>query len=133
MITAIGPAMVTAYIPMKMKGKAMGIVLTFAALGTAIGPTIGGILTQFLSWNWIFFINVPVGIIAILLGAKVIPAMKAQERTGGFDKAGAALIFVGLASLLFALSEGQTLGWSRSGYPWFPHAGDSHARRLCMV
>lgn len=112
MITAIGPAMVTAYIPMKMKGKAMGIVLTFAALGTAIGPTIGGILTQFLSWNWIFFINVPVGIIAILLGAKVIPAMKAQERTAGFDKAGAALIFVGLASLLFALSEGQTLGWS---------------------
>ena len=63
MITAIGPAMVTAYIPMEQKGKAMGIVLTFAALGTAIGPTIGGILTQFLSWNWIFFINVPVGIL----------------------------------------------------------------------
>lgn len=112
MITAIGPAMVTAYIPMKQKGKAMGIVLTFAALGTAIGPTIGGILTQFLSWNWIFFINVPVGICAILLGAKVIPAMKAQERTGGFDRAGAILIFTGLASLLFALSEGQTLGWT---------------------
>ncbi len=112
MITAIGPAMVTAYIPMKQKGKAMGIVLTFAALGTAIGPTIGGILTQFLSWNWIFFINVPVGICAILLGAKVIPAMKAQERTGGFDRAGAVLIFTGLASLLFALSEGQTLGWT---------------------
>jgi EmrB/QacA subfamily drug resistance transporter len=112
MITAIGPAMVTAYIPMAQKGKAMGIVLTFAALGTAIGPTIGGILTQFLSWNWIFFINVPVGIFAIILGAKVIPAMKAQERTGGFDKAGAALIFIGLASLLFALSEGQTMGWT---------------------
>jgi EmrB/QacA subfamily drug resistance transporter len=112
MITAIGPAMVTAYIPMEQKGKAMGIVLTFAALGTAIGPTIGGILTQFLSWNWIFFINVPVGIVAILLGAKVIPAMKAHERTGGFDHAGAALIFIGLASLLFALSEGQTLGWT---------------------
>jgi EmrB/QacA subfamily drug resistance transporter len=112
MITAIGPAMVTAYIPMEQKGKAMGIVLTFAALGTAIGPTIGGILTQFLSWNWIFFINVPVGICAILLGAKVIPAMKSQERTGGFDRAGAVLIFTGLASLLFALSEGQTLGWT---------------------
>ena len=112
MITAIGPAMVTAYIPMVQKGKAMGIVLTFAALGTAIGPTIGGILTQFLSWNWIFFINVPVGICAILLGTKVIPAMKAQERTGEFDRAGAVLIFTGLAALLFALSEGQTLGWT---------------------
>lgn len=112
MITAIGPAMVTAYLPMEQKGKAMGIVLTFAALGTAIGPTIGGVLTQFLSWNWIFFINVPVGICAILLGAKVIPSMKTRERTDGFDKAGAVLIFTGLASLLFALSEGQTLGWT---------------------
>ncbi len=112
MITAIGPAMVTAYIPMEQKGKAMGIVLTFAALGTAIGPTIGGILTQFLSWNWIFFINVPVGICAILLGAKVIPSIKAHERPAGFDRSGAVLIFTGLASLLFALSEGQTLGWA---------------------
>ena len=112
MITAIGPAMVTAYLPMEQKGKAMAIVLTFAGLGTAIGPTIGGLLTQFLSWNWIFFINVPVGIVAILLGAKVIPAMKAHERTGEFDRTGAVLIFTGLASLLFALSEGQTLGWT---------------------
>lgn len=112
MITAIGPAMVTAYIPMKQKGKAMGIVLTFAALGTAIGPTIGGVLTQFLSWNWIFFINVPVGICAVILGAKVIPAVKGRELTGEFDRAGAVLIFTGLASLLFALSEGQTLGWT---------------------
>jgi len=112
MITAIGPAMVTAYIPMEQKGKAMGIVLTFAALGTAIGPTIGGILTEYLSWSWIFFINVPIGIIAVLLGAKVIPGMQAKERIHGFDRAGAALIFIGLASLLFALSEGQTLGWT---------------------
>jgi MFS family permease len=69
MITAIAPAMVTAYIPMKMKGKAMGIIMTVAALGTAIGPTIGGVLTQYLNWHWIFLINVPVGIVAILLGA----------------------------------------------------------------
>ncbi|MDP3564225.1 MAG: MFS transporter, partial [Methanoregula sp.] len=53
MITAIAPAMVTAYIPMQQKGKAMGIIMTVAALGTAIGPTIGGVLTQFLSWHWI--------------------------------------------------------------------------------
>jgi len=112
MITAIGPAMVTAFIPMDQKGKAMGVVLTFAALGTAIGPTIGGILTQFLSWHWIFFINVPVGIVAILLGARVIPEIEHKEHTGGFDRAGAVLIFTGLASLLFALSEGQTLGWT---------------------
>ena len=112
MITAIAPAMITAYIPMVQKGKAMGIVMTLAALGTAIGPTIGGVLTQYLSWHWIFFINVPVGIVAILLGLKVIPAAMSHEQPAGFDKAGALLIFTGLAALLFAVSEGQTLGWT---------------------
>jgi EmrB/QacA subfamily drug resistance transporter len=112
MITAIAPAMIAAYIPMKQKGKAMGIVMTVAALGTAIGPTIGGMLTQFLSWHWIFFINVPVGICAILLGAKVIPASMPHDKSAGFDKAGALLIFTGLAALLFAVSEGQSLGWN---------------------
>ena len=112
MIAAIGPAMVTAFFPMEQKGKAMGIVLTFSSLGTIVGPAIGGVLCQYLSWNWIFFINIPVGIVAILLGAKVIPATGGVKRTGGFDRAGATLIFVGLASLLFALSEGQTFGWT---------------------
>lgn len=79
MMTAIGPAMVTAYIPMKLKGKAMGTVFTMQAFGAAIGPTIGGILTQYLSWNWIFFINIPIGIAAILLGKKVIPEMAVKN------------------------------------------------------
>lgn len=112
MIAAIGPAMVTAYFPMEQKGKAMGIVLTFSSIGTIVGPAIGGVLCQYLSWNWIFFINIPVGIVAILLGAKVIPMTGVVKRTGGFDRAGSALIFVGLASLLFALSEGETFGWT---------------------
>ncbi len=115
MITAIGPAMVTAYIPMAQKGKAMGIVMTFAALGTAIGPTIGGVLTQYLSWHWIFYINVPVGIFAILLGAKVIPKAVVKGDLAGFDRTGAALVFTGLASLLFVMSEGQQLGWISPG------------------
>lgn len=112
MITAIAPAMITAYIPMKLKGKAMGFVMTAAALGTAIGPTIGGVLTQYLSWHWIFFINVPVGIVAILLGAKVIPASTPLEKPAGFDTRGALLIFTGLAALLFAVSEGTSMGWT---------------------
>ena len=112
MITAIAPAMVTAYIPMEKKGKAMGTIMTVAALGMAIGPTIGGVLTQYLSWHWIFFINVPVGIVAVLLGAKVIPGTTANQKFTGFDRQGAALIFVGLAALLFSVSEGEALGWT---------------------
>lgn len=112
MITAIAPAMVTAFIPMEKKGKAMGFIMTVAALGTAIGPTIGGILTQYLSWHWIFFINVPVGIIAVILGHRVIPRSGTSPIEGQFDKSGAFLIFIGLALLLFGVSEGDALGWT---------------------
>jgi len=112
MLASVAAAMITAYIPAELKGKAMSIIMLFAALGTAIGPTIGGILTQYLSWHWIFFINVPVGIFAILLGAKVIPASAPSRGSGAFDRAGAALVFVGLASLVFAVSEGEALHWT---------------------
>ncbi|MCA1917658.1 MFS transporter [Methanospirillum hungatei] len=112
MITAIAPAMVTAFIPMSMKGKAMGIIMTMAGLATAIGPTVGGFLTQYLSWHWIFFINVPVGIIALLLGLWVIPRQQSHQALEAFDRAGAGLIFVGLAFLLYGFSEGTNLGWT---------------------
>ena len=90
----------------------MGIVMTLAALGTALGPTIGGVLTQYFSWHAIFFINVPVGIVAVLLGAKVIPSDGERKVLTGFDSTGAGLIFVGLASFLFVVSEGDSLGWT---------------------
>ena len=112
MIMSVAAAMISTYIPAEQKGKAMSIIMLFAALGTAIGPTIGGILTQYLSWHWIFFINVPVGIFAILLGAKVIPASQPVPGPGGFDRLGAGLAFVGLASLVFVVSEGESMGWT---------------------
>jgi EmrB/QacA subfamily drug resistance transporter len=112
MIAAIAPAMITAYIPSDQRGKAMGIIMIFAAMGTALGPTIGGVLTQYLSWHWIFFINVPVGILAVLLGAKVIPAAVPSGTSAAFDRAGAIRAFAGLASLVFVVSEGDTLGWT---------------------
>ncbi len=111
MITAVPVAMVTAYIPMEMRGKAMGLVVTMTALGAALGPSLGGILTEYLSWQWIFFINVPVGIIAIILGLLVIPDSERRKLEHGFDWGGAVLIFIGLALLLFGVSEGNTRGW----------------------
>jgi len=113
MISAIAPAMITAFIPMEQKGKAMGIIMTVAALGMAIGPTLGGLLTQYISWHWIFFINVPVGIVAVILGSRAIPGHSGSSASlSGFDRYGAGYIFVGLATLLFAVSEGEVLGWT---------------------
>ncbi|PWR70008.1 MFS transporter [Methanospirillum lacunae] len=111
MITAIGPAMVAAFLPMEMRGKAMGTIFTFAGLGMALGPTVGGILIQYLSWSWIFYINIPIGVCAILLGLIVIPDLAGAQWIPGFDWAGAVLFFLGLAFLLFSISEGQAYGW----------------------
>jgi EmrB/QacA subfamily drug resistance transporter len=112
MLTAIAPAMVNAYIPMEKKGKAMGFIMTIAALGTAIGPTVGGILTEYLSWNWIFFINVPVGIVAVLIGQRYIPNLAPSAARESFDRTGGVLIFSGLSFLLFGMSEGDSIGWT---------------------
>ncbi|HUU75819.1 MAG TPA: DHA2 family efflux MFS transporter permease subunit [Methanoregulaceae archaeon] len=112
MMTAIAPAMVTEYIPLQQRAKAMGLVITIAALGTAIGPTVGGLLTEYVSWTWIFFINVPVGIFAVILGLRFVPEDSRVGSLSGFDYRGGILIFVGLASLIFAITEGLTIGWT---------------------
>jgi len=113
MICGITFAMVSTFFPKEKKAKAMGITVTFASLGTAIGPTVGGFLTEYLSWNWIFYINVPVGICAILLGGYVVPSSPA--RTGGkfsFDYKGGILMFVGMSTLIYAMTTGSSAGWT---------------------
>lgn len=112
MMTAIAPAMVSVYVPGERRGAAMGMVMTLAALGTALGPAVGGVLTQYLSWNWIFLINVPIGMGAVLLGARVIPPVERPAGTKRFDVQGAILVFCGLAALIFSVTEAPALGWT---------------------
>jgi len=116
MLTAIGPAMVTVFLPPEIRGKALGIVATFASLGIAMGPPIGGLLTSFLSWRWIFFINIPVGIVAILIGKAVLPESEPMPGPSGqkasFDLLGAGLVFLSLFGLIFGMNMGQELGWT---------------------
>ena len=113
MMTIIGPAMLTRYMPGVQRAKGLSVVVLFASIGMALGPTLGGLLTEYLSWNWIFYINVPVGIVTLLLGIFVLPKDNTKPFTlKGFDAAGAVLIFAGLAFLLYAFSEGYNLGWT---------------------
>ncbi len=70
---AIGPAIVTASFPPRMRGRALGMVGTVVALGLTLGPPIGGLILSHLSWRWVFYVNVPVGIAGAAWSLRVLP------------------------------------------------------------
>jgi EmrB/QacA subfamily drug resistance transporter len=90
--------------------KALGVWGAIAAGGGAVGLLLGGILVDALSWEWIFFVNVPVGIVAGVLSARLIRESKA-ERTGAFDVFGAVTVTAGLMVLVYAIVKAQSYGW----------------------
>jgi EmrB/QacA subfamily drug resistance transporter len=116
MLYAIGTALIPRYLPESHRGWAFGITSTSAGLGMALGAPVGGFITEFFSWQWIFLVNVPVGIATIIIACRIIP----NENTGesikhkkrGFDILGAVLSFLGLLALVFALNRGQEFGWT---------------------
>ncbi len=111
LLFAASPAMITNAFPAQERGRALGLNAVIVALGVSAGPPLGGIITAYLSWRWIFFVNVPIGIIGVLLTLRVLTE-KFHRNPGKFDPWGAILLGVGLASLTAALSFGQELGWS---------------------
>jgi EmrB/QacA subfamily drug resistance transporter len=111
MILGLGMAVVTEAFPPSERGKALGISGAMASLGIVTGPTLGGLLLSVLSWHWIFFVNLPVGIVGTLLVVRFVPAIRPP---GGqrFDVAGALTLLVSLFSLLLALSLSQGSGFT---------------------
>lgn len=118
MLLAVSFAIISHFLPPERTGWAFGITSTASALGVATGAPVGGIITGYLSWNWAFFVNVPVGIAAIIIGARCIPGTReiAEAETGRkrepFDLAGAALSFAGLGLLIWAINHVNERGWS---------------------
>jgi EmrB/QacA subfamily drug resistance transporter len=96
----------------KERGKALGIWAAIASGGSAVGLVLGGVLTQAFSWPWIFFINVPVGVIAFVLSFRLIPESKDEEAARSFDIAGAVTATAGLMALVFAIVKAQGQGWT---------------------
>jgi EmrB/QacA subfamily drug resistance transporter len=109
MVLALGMAIVTEAFPPSERGKALGLSGTIVSIGIVVGPTLGGLLIDSLSWHWIFFVNLPVGIVGTLLALRYVPAFKPAGRQR-FDFPGAASLFVGLLALLLALTLGQGVG-----------------------
>jgi EmrB/QacA subfamily drug resistance transporter len=104
--------MTYALLPASKAGLAGGLVLGAAGFGNAIGPVVGGILTDSLSWRWIFFLNLPIAGFAILVTWWIVRDDEGTLSEHRIDYGGIALLSIGLLALLFALDEGIDLGWS---------------------
>ena len=111
LILALGLAIVTEAFPAAERGRALGIAGSIVSIGIVTGPTLGGIIIENLSWHWIFFVNVPIGILGTFLTWRFVPNPKP---VGGqtFDFAGAATLCVFLLALLLGLTAGQRLGFT---------------------
>ena len=94
----------------KERGKAVGVWGAVGGAALALGPLLGGALTQTVGWRAIFWVNVPIGLMAVVLAAKFVPESKAP-RARAFDPVGQAMVFVGLTTLTYAVIEGPRLGW----------------------
>jgi EmrB/QacA subfamily drug resistance transporter len=111
MLFANSPAILTKTFPAEMRGRALGLQATMTYLGLMVGPSLGGWLTQALSWRAVFYINVPVGILALVLSWINVPRDVPETRGERFDLPGALLFMAGLVALLLALNEGADWGW----------------------
>jgi len=108
---AMSPAIITACFPPQERGRALGMNGMSIALGLAMGPSLGGMLVDFIGWRAIFYVNIPIGIIAYIWCLRVVPDMRSEKRQY-FDWAGSLLAFSGLGALLFFASRGEAAGWS---------------------
>jgi EmrB/QacA subfamily drug resistance transporter len=91
--------------------KALGVWSAIAAGGAAVGLVLGGALTDSFSWPWIFYVNLPVGIVAFILSLRLVPESKAEMKQRSFDVAGAITVTAGLIVLVFAIVRTTTEGW----------------------
>jgi len=95
--------------PPERRGAALGIWSSIAGLGVAAGPLVGGAITDALSWHWIFWINVPVGIVAVLLSPRLLA--ESRGRREPIDLVGLGLVSVGLLGVVWATVRGNAEGW----------------------
>ena len=99
-------------LPEEKAGLAGGIIIGAAGLGNAVGPLIGGVLTQELSWRWIFFLNVPISAFAVAVTWSLVHVKEPEVSERRIDYPGIAAISIGLVSLLVALDQVSDWGWS---------------------
>ena len=109
MMTPQTMAVITRIFPATKRGQAMGAWGAVAGVATLVGPILGGVLVDGLGWAWIFFINVPVGVIGFALAVHFVPTLPTHSHS--FDLPGVVLSAVGMFLLVFGIQEGQSYHW----------------------
>lgn len=106
-------AMLTRAFPENERGRVLGLNAVVVALGVSAGPTIGGLITSSLSWRWIFYVNVPIGILGLTATWFVLKEpVRLHAGRQKFDPVGAIVLSVGIIAVMLGLSFGQEAGWS---------------------
>jgi EmrB/QacA subfamily drug resistance transporter len=113
-LAPISLAILLGAFPRRQHGMAVGIWGAMGSVAGVLGPTLGGILIQYLSWHWIFFMNVPVGLVAIAMAMVFIPERKLGHAAQGIDVPGILISAFGLFCLVLALIQGNSWGWTSS-------------------
>jgi EmrB/QacA subfamily drug resistance transporter len=111
MLMSVGPAIVTMAFPPQERGKALGVFTTSIAIALAAGPTLGGMITEFMSWRFVFFINIPIGAFAVVYGLRAIPEGR-RNKDQRLDWPGAVTVFIFLLSILMYMNRAKDWGWS---------------------
>ncbi|WSR60431.1 MFS transporter [Streptomyces sp. NBC_01198] len=109
MVLPLSLTMISAIFPPRQRGKAMGLYLGFTGLATFSGPFIGGVIAEGLAWQWIFWLNLPVGLVTIALTPRRVDESHGPNTR--FDLAGVVLVTLGALGLVWGLVRGNTAGW----------------------
>jgi EmrB/QacA subfamily drug resistance transporter len=105
-------SIITATFAARERGMAIGIWAGVSAMALAIGPLLGGLITENISWNWIFFVNVPIGILGVIAAIVIVPESKDTSHEQRLDPLGLVTSGIGLLALVYALIEGHNFGWT---------------------
>nr|WP_145161194.1 DHA2 family efflux MFS transporter permease subunit [Paenibacillus terrae] len=114
MVAPIGMALVFKLAPPERRGSIMGLLGIPMLLAPALGPILSGWLVEYVNWHWIFLINVPIGVVGVILGVKFLPTADRQQ-TPHLDLIGMILAPIAFAMLAYGVNEGGSVSWSSTG------------------
>lgn len=111
MLLAMAPAIITTHIPHSYRGRAFGYISLATAAGLSLGYGIGGYITEFFGWRWIFFTSIPIAFLTIFMANKFLSSYKVNQSKAHFDFKGALIIFITMTIFILSINMGNTFGW----------------------